>query len=266
VNWTDPAHLQAAALCFVACGILGWFVPGLIARVPEPAPESASEPVVDPVTDVVADAVADPATSRRSALPPPPPKEPYAAIAALPGLAWRTALASALAGLLVGAGTGWTWSLLHLVPLVAIGVALALLDWRTTLLPTRIIAPAYALVVAMVLVAAVLEWDWHGLARAGMGWLVMGGVFLLLWLVYPAGMGYGDVRLSGVLGLALGHLGWQQLLVGSYAGFLIGGVGGAVLAVLKIVERKRFPFGPFMLLGALLGAAAGPAMMSGLGY
>jgi leader peptidase (prepilin peptidase)/N-methyltransferase len=118
----------------------------------------------------------------------------------------------------------------------------------------------------MVLVAAVLEWDWQGLARAGMGWLLMGGVFVLLWVVYPAGMGYGDVRLSGMLGLALGHLGWQQLLVGSYSGFLIGGVGGAVLAVLKIVERKRFPFGPFMLLGALLGVAAGPAMMSGLGY
>jgi leader peptidase (prepilin peptidase)/N-methyltransferase len=266
VNWTDPAHLQAAALCFVACGILGWFVPDLIARVPEPAPEPVPESAADPVRDVVAEAGADPATSRRSALPPPPPKEPYAAIAALPGLAWRTALASAVAGLLVGAGAGWTWSLLHLVPLVAIGVALALVDWRTTLLPTRIIAPTYALVVAMVLVAAVLEWDWQGLARAGMGWLLMGGVFVLLWVVYPAGMGYGDVRLSGVLGIALGHLGWQQLLVGSYSGFLIGGVGGAVLAVLKIVERKRFPFGPFMLLGALLGVAAGPAMMSGLGY
>ncbi len=93
--------------------------------------------------------------------------------------------------------------------------------------------------------------------RAGLGWLLAGGVFLLLWLIYPRGLGYGDVRLSGVLGIALGYLGWGELLVGVYGGFLLGGVGGGLLAVSRLVDRKAFPFGPFMLVGALVGVAWG---------
>ena len=64
-------------------------------------------------------------------------------------------------------------------------------------------------------------------------------------------------RLSGPLGLALGWLGWGQVLVGLYAGFLLGGVLGGLLALARIVERKGFPFGPFMLLGALTGILVG---------
>ena len=68
-----------------------------------------------------------------------------------------------------------------------------------------------------------------------------------MWVVYPRGLGYGDVRLSGLLGLALGYLGWGEVLVGMYAGFLLGGIIGGVLALAKVVDRKRYPFGPFML-------------------
>ncbi len=73
----------------------------------------------------------------------------------------------------------------------------------------------------------------------------------MLWFVYPRGMGYGDVRLSGVLGIALGlpRLG-AQLVLGIYAGFLLGGVGGLLLSLLRLVDRKAYPFGPFMLAGA----------------
>jgi leader peptidase (prepilin peptidase)/N-methyltransferase len=99
--------------------------------------------------------------------------------------------------------------------------------------------------------------DWADLERAGWGWLLAGGTFLLLWLVYPAGMGYGDVRLSGVLGLALGFAGWGPLIVGVYAGFLLGGIGGSLLTALRIVDRRSYPFGPFMLLGAVVGILSG---------
>jgi leader peptidase (prepilin peptidase) / N-methyltransferase len=70
-------------------------------------------------------------------------------------------------------------------------------------------------------------------------------------------MGFGDVRLAGVLGLALGLLGWGQLALGVYAGFLIGGVGGLVLSAARLVDRRAYPFGPFMLLGALVGVLFG---------
>ena len=228
----------------VLCGLGGLLVPTLIRRVPEPEPEPEPEPDGG---GGVGGGVA--------------PKEPYATIAALPGLAWRSAVASALAGALVGATVGLAWPLLFLVPLVPVGVALALVDWRTRLLPTRIIAPTYVVVVTLVVLAWVLSGDTDDLVRAGWGWLVYGGSFFVLWFLHPRGLGYGDVRLSGVLGIALGYLGWGELLVGLYAGFLLGGVGGGLLSWLRIVERRAFPFGPFMLVGALLGIVVGPPVL-----
>ena len=67
-----------------------------------------------------------------------------------------------------------------------------------------------------------------------------------------------------LLGIALGWVGWGPVLVGVYAGFLLGGVLGGLLSVLRIVERKGFPFGPFMLLGALVGLLWGEPLWSAL--
>jgi leader peptidase (prepilin peptidase)/N-methyltransferase len=188
------------------------------------------------------------------------PKERYDAIAALPGLAWKSALASALAGGLVGAKIGWDPILVAMAYLVPVGVALAVVDWRTRLLPTKVIAPSYAVLAVLTLLAGVVSGDWHSVVRAALGWLIAGGTFFVLWFVYPRGLGYGDVRLSGLLGIVLGYLGWGELLTGVYAGFLLGGVGGLLLSVLRIVDRKAYPFGPFMLVGALVGVLLGPGV------
>ncbi len=185
------------------------------------------------------------------------PKELYVAIARLPGLWWKAAVASGTAAGVIGGRVGWDWALLPLLYLCPVGVALAVVDWRTRLLPTKVIAPSYVVVAALVATAAAASGEWADLERAGWGWLVAGGTFVALWLVHPRGMGYGDVRLSGVLGLALGSLGWGPLLVGVYAGFLLGGVGGTLLTVLRLVDRRAYPFGPFMLLGALAGVLWG---------
>jgi leader peptidase (prepilin peptidase) / N-methyltransferase len=261
----DAGHLLAALVSALACGVLATLVPPLVRRLPEPVPETVAETgdAEEGHTDGEADAVV-PAATRT--LPAAPPKEPYVAIAALPGLAWKSALAGGACGGLVGLAVGWSAVLPALVFLVPVAVALAVIDWRTTLLPTRIIAPSYVVLAALCLLAALLGHDWHLLVRAALGWLVAGGLFFGLWFVYPKGLGYGDVRLSGLLGLALGLLGWPQLLVGVYTGFLLGGVGGLLLAALRIVNRKRFPFGPFMLVGALAGILAGPWITAGLGY
>ncbi|WP_426246406.1 prepilin peptidase [Nocardioides sp. LHG3406-4] len=220
--------LVAVLIGVLACGAAGLGVPALIRAVPEPPQDGGA-------------------------------KELYADIAALPGLAWKSATAAAIVGGVVAAAVGMTWQLLVVLPLVPIGVALALVDWRTRLLPTRIIAPTYALVIVCVLVVWAITGGTGDLTRAALGWLIAGGLFFLLWFVHPRGLGYGDVRLSGVLGLALGHAGWGELAIGVYSGFLIGGVGGLLLSRLRIVERKDYPFGPFMLAGAVLGLVAGQA-------
>ena len=83
-------------------------------------------------------------------------------------------------------------------------------------------------------------------------------VYFLLCLAYPAGMGFGDVKLSGVLGLYLGWLGWGVLAVGLFLGFLLGGVFGiALIATGRGGRKSAVPFGPFMLGGALLAVFVG---------
>ncbi|GAB2855400.1 prepilin peptidase [Nocardioides pacificus] len=249
----DSAVLAALAAGGVA-GAGGLLVPRLIARIPEPAAEldSAVDPSLAPRH---ADEVVEGVTGR---------KELYRDIAALPGLWWRAAVVAAVVGALVGGVVGWSWAAVPLVFLVPVGVALALIDWRTRLLPTRVIAPSYAVVAGLVLLGWAVSGDHDDVVRAAWGWLGAGGLFLLLWLIHPRGMGYGDVRLAGVLGIALGQLGWGPLVVGTYAGFLLGGVGGLVLAMLRIIERRALPFGPFMLIGALLGVLVGEPLWDGL--
>lgn len=251
MSW-DSGYPAAALLGLLLGALSGWWCPVLIGRIPEPEPEQ------EEVEEDVAGA--------RPGLPPAPAKEPYAHIAGLPGLAQRTAAASALVGGVLGASVGWSWTLLFLLPLAPVGVALTVVDWRTTLLPTRLIAPTYVVSVVGIAAAAVAEGDRDVFVHALIGWAVMGGIFFVLWFIYPRGLGYGDVRLSGILGLALGALGWAELATGIYGAFLVGGLGGAVLSLLRIVDRKRFPFGPFMLVAALLAVALGPWVADSFGY
>ncbi|HMA46261.1 MAG TPA: prepilin peptidase, partial [Frankiaceae bacterium] len=69
------------------------------------------------------------------------------------------------------------------------------------------------------------------------------------------GMGYGDVKLAGLLGLTLGWLGWGAVLLGLVAGVGCGGLAAlGVLALRRAQRRTRIPYGPFLLAGALAGA------------
>ncbi len=187
-------------------------------------------------------------------------KVPYATLARRPGLSLKLAVVGAVVGLVTGWVLGDDAILGAWVFLAAVGVVLGYVDAQTRLLPTRIIGPSYAVLVVLILIAAAIEGDTDGLVHAGLGWLVFGGFYFVMWYVYPKGLGYGDVRLSGLLGLALGYLGWGPVLVGLYAGFLLGGIGGGLLSLLRIVDRKRYPFGPFMLVGSLVGLAWGVAV------
>lgn len=229
---TPGAALLGAALA----GVGGLAVPALVRRIPEPVDDPAPEPEAD--------------------------KEPYADVAARRGFGTAAVLLSAVAGGVVAGVLGWSWELLPWLPLLPVLVALALVDWFTRLLPTWVIAPAYGVVVALVLVAWPLGVEGADVGRAVLGWLVYGAFFFVLWFIHSSGLGYGDVRLSGILGILLGLLGWGELLTGMYAGFLLGGVVGALLAALKVVDRKGVPFGPFMVLGAVLGVWWGPTLWS----
>ena len=102
MTWTEPAHLQAALACALLCAVLGWLAPPLVARLPEPEPEPEPDPEPAPEPDLQVEVEPSAAVDIEDrklfarALPPPPPKEPYAELAALPHLALKLALGSAV--------------------------------------------------------------------------------------------------------------------------------------------------------------------------
>ena len=166
-------------------------------------------------------------------------------------------LTAALFGVM-GWHFGLDWQLPAFLYLAAIGVALALIDLDVHRLPDAIVLPSYAVVAVLLLLPAALDARWHDYLRAGLGGLVLFAFYFLLVLIYPAGMGFGDVKLAGVLGAYLGWLGWGVLAVGGFLGFLLGGVvGGALMVAQRAGRKTKIPFGPFMLTGAVLAILVG---------
>ncbi|SDQ46703.1 A24 family peptidase [Quadrisphaera sp. DSM 44207] len=157
--------------------------------------------------------------------------------------------------------TGLSWALPALLYLTAIAVVLAVIDVDVHRLPDAIVLPSYAVGGALIALAAVAAGDPAALARAAVGSAALWLLYFALAVAKPGGMGFGDVKLAGVLGLYLGWLGWAELAVGAALGFLLGGVAGVGLLLARRASRRSaIPFGPFMLAGALLAVLAGDAL------
>lgn len=150
------------------------------------------------------------------------------------------------------------WALPAFLYLAAIGVALALIDLDVHRLPNAIVLPSYPVSIVLLAVASIGMGDLWALVRAAVGGAALFAFYFVLALVQPKGMGFGDVKLAGVLGLNLAWLGWGALGVGAFAAFLIGGVCGILLMALRRAGRKSgIPFGPSMLAGAAVGVFFG---------
>ena len=135
----------------------------------------------------------------------------------------------------------------------ATGIALALIDLDLRKLPNAIVLPSYPVLALLLTASAAWQDDWWPLARAGLGAAALFGSFMLLALLVPSGMGWGDVKLAGVLGGMLAYLSWSALQFGAFSGFLLGAiVGVAMMATGRGGRKTALPFGPFMIAGALL--------------
>jgi leader peptidase (prepilin peptidase)/N-methyltransferase len=148
--------------------------------------------------------------------------------------------------------------------LAAISIALTLIDLDTHKLPNAIVLPSYLVGAILLAVSALLSGDLEPLLRTAVGLAAMFVAYLVMAVAYPGGMGLGDVKLAGVLGLFLGWLGWGPLLVGAFAAFILGGLYAVVLLVSRKAHRKSgIPFGPWMLAGAWVGVFAGKVILDG---
>ena len=161
-----------------------------------------------------------------------------------------------------GTASGQDWQLLAFLPFLWVLVALSLIDLEHKILPNKIVYPSVSIGVPLLAVTAAMGPGLDPWVRGLLGGLAGAGGFLIVALISPAGMGMGDVKLAGLIGLFLGYLGWGRVVVAFFAAFAIGAVVGIALMIIGKAGRKTaIPFGPFMALGAIISALAGETLL-----
>jgi len=156
-----------------------------------------------------------------------------------------------------------SWALLAYLVLAAALVALSAIDLEHYLLPNRIVYPLALAMVVLLAIASLGDDDFDAFVRGLAAGAIAFVVFFALHLVSPRSMGFGDVKLSFVLGLSLGWLGWGEVLVGLFLGFAYGALVGVALIVLRLRERNQaLPFGPFLAAGTLTAVLVGDAIIT----
>ena len=173
----------------------------------------------------------------------------------------RVAATTALAaGLLAGAVdlTGARPATVGLAWSAGAAVVLGAVDLASHRLPDRVTYPTAAVCAAAFLVDAAVLGSWGALVRAlaagAAAFVVAAGASA----ISPDGLGFGDVKLLGLLGLVLGWFGWGVLLAGVFLGLVTGAAVSLVLLVTRRAGwRTALPFGPPLMVGAVLALALG---------
>ena len=217
--------------CGVAGLVVGAFLPVVIDRVPEKVP-------------VLAGPFPEPAQSLRTTT------------------GWIVTLVTG--GLFAGTAAKFdaNWVLPAYLVLAAALVALSVIDFRLFLLPNRIVFPLAGTSLVLLGLGALAEDDLGAYGRGLLAGAIAFVAFALLHIISPRSMGFGDVKLSFVLGLFLGYLGWGELVLGLFLGFLYGAVIGVFLIVTKLRTRKdHVPFGPFLAAGTMTAILIGSAIL-----
>jgi leader peptidase (prepilin peptidase)/N-methyltransferase len=216
--------------CSVLGLVVGWFLDPVITRVPR------KQPVFGPPADD------EPATSMV-----------------------RRLFVTVVTGALFGATAARfddSWLLPAYLVLTGALVALAVIDFETYLLPNRIVYPLTVVMLGLLAAGTAADGNLDDYVRGLLAGAVAFAAFFVLHLVSPRSMGFGDVKLSFTLGLALGVLGWGEMFLGLFLGFLYGAVIGIVLLVTKVRGRDQaVPFGPFLAAGTITAVLIGSTIL-----
>lgn len=157
---------------------------------------------------------------------------------------------------------GADWALPGYLVFVAALLAVSAIDLERFLVPNRIVYPSLVASLVLLGLAALLGDDGGALVRSLIGALAASGGLFALALLYPRGMGLGDVKLALLLGLYLGWLSLGHVLLGLFLGFLLGSVVGIALLATGVKGRKdHLPFAPFLAAGAVLAVLAGEPLL-----
>lgn len=167
-------------------------------------------------------------------------------------------LGMALAFGAVGARVGLDWALPGFLLFTWTLLVIAVIDAGTRRIPNRLTYPLTPALLALLAGAALLNGEPGWAARALLAGVVAFGALLTVALASPRGMGMGDVKLAAFIGVGLGYLGWGELVVGVFAGFVLGGLIAIGLLITRLRERgDLIPFGPYLAAGAFLALLTG---------
>ncbi|EIV96392.1 prepilin peptidase [Frankia sp. QA3] len=188
-------------------------------------------------------------------VPPPAGHEPRHAAPGTAALGIGTAVVVAAVTAALYRHPGWLPAYLYLS---VVGVWLAAVDVRVHRLPDHLVLPSYPVLAALFGIAALVDDAPVRLLRAAIAGAACWLAFLALYRLPGAGLGRGDVKLVGLLGGALGWLGWPNVVFGMFAGVVLGGVAALVLlAARRAGWHDRLAYGPFLLAGTLLAVLVG---------
>jgi leader peptidase (prepilin peptidase)/N-methyltransferase len=141
-------------------------------------------------------------------------------------------------------------------------VVITVTDLRLFLIPNRIIYPTLAAGAVLLTIAAAIGNDWEAWRRAGIGGAAAWLALLVMHLINPRGMAFGDVRLAAVIGMYTGWLGYDHIVLGLFSGFVAAALIGGVLIITKRRTAKDpVPFGPFLALGATIAVLFGTTLI-----
>jgi leader peptidase (prepilin peptidase) / N-methyltransferase len=191
---------------------------------------------------------------KQSVLGPPAPDEPPSPR----GRRITVAVATAILFGGMAARFDDSWTLVGYLVLTAALVALAVIDLETYLLPNRIVYPLTVAMLVLLPLGLLADGDTDAIGRGLLAGVIAFAAFFVLHLISPRSMGFGDVKLSFTLGLALGCVGWGEMILGLFLGFLYGAVIGIVLIVTRLrAKNQAVPFGPFLAAGAITALLVG---------
>jgi leader peptidase (prepilin peptidase)/N-methyltransferase len=143
-------------------------------------------------------------------------------------------------------------------------IALSVIDIQTKLLPNKIVYPLSFTFVGMITAWAIATSNYEVLRNCFIAGLVYFFFLFAIWFSSNGkAMGYGDVRLSFVLGFAMGFYGFMLSYMGMLLSFMIGAVVGILIAVVTNSGRKmKIPFGPFLVAGTIIAIWCAPWLVN----
>jgi len=161
-----------------------------------------------------------------------------------------TGAAFLLAYLRLGLG----WPLLIVWAFTAAMVCVALIDHDHMIIPDKIVLPGAAL--GLLASIAISPADWWKFLVAGVG---AAAFMFLLALVWPGGMGPGDIKMALFMGVVLG----VSVVTALFVAFFVGAAAGMfLLATHRRTRKDQIPFGPYLALGSVLAVLAGQGVLN----